>query len=73
MLHCEHANFCSVFFTDDGISIPCEYTSYVAPLSSSKLWNEARSCRSADKPVEVRSLLAVSLLSVTVHHMLMGC
>lgn len=40
------------FLKDDGISIPCQYTSYVAPLSSSKLWNEARSCRSADKPVE---------------------
>jgi len=25
-----------------GISIPCDYTSYVAPLSSSKLWNEVK-------------------------------
>jgi type II protein arginine methyltransferase len=25
---------------DTGISIPYEYTSYVAPISSSKLWNE---------------------------------
>jgi len=26
----------------DGISIPAEYTSYVAPLASSKLWNDAK-------------------------------
>lgn len=25
-----------------GISIPYEYTSYIAPISSSKLWNEVR-------------------------------
>ena len=43
-----------VFVVDDGISIPCQYTSYLAPLSSSKLWNEARSCRDPNKPVEVR-------------------
>ena len=23
-----------------GVSIPCDYTSYVAPLSAAKLWNE---------------------------------
>jgi len=28
-----------------GISIPVDYTSYVAPLSSSKLWNEVRNFR----------------------------
>eukprot|EP01089_Gocevia_fonbrunei_P005626 TRINITY_DN1610_c0_g1_i1.p1 TRINITY_DN1610_c0_g1~~TRINITY_DN1610_c0_g1_i1.p1 ORF type:complete len:656 (-),score=154.69 TRINITY_DN1610_c0_g1_i1:61-1932(-) len=28
---------------EDGISIPCEYTSFVAPLSSSKLYNEVKS------------------------------
>jgi len=42
-----------LYVTDDGISIPCQYTSYVAPLSSSKLWNEARSCRDHNKPIEV--------------------
>lgn len=26
----------------DGISIPAEYTSYVAPLTSAKLWNDAK-------------------------------
>lgn len=27
---------------DDGISIPCSYTSYIAPLASSKLHNEVK-------------------------------
>jgi len=31
------------FLKDDGISIPSSYTSFIAPLSSSKLWNEVRS------------------------------
>lgn len=26
-----------------GVSIPCSYTSYLAPISAAKLWNEARS------------------------------
>jgi len=30
------------FLKDDGISIPKSYTSYLAPISSSKLWNEVR-------------------------------
>jgi protein arginine N-methyltransferase 5 len=30
------------FLKPDGISIPYEYTSYIAPISSSKLWNEVR-------------------------------
>ena len=30
------------FLKEDGISIPYEYTSYIAPISSSKLWNEVR-------------------------------
>ncbi|ESN96246.1 hypothetical protein HELRODRAFT_68344 [Helobdella robusta] len=34
------------------ISIPCSYTSYVAPLQSSKLWNEAKLCRESGKPVD---------------------
>ena len=30
------------FLKEGGISIPAEYTSYVAPLASSKLWNDAK-------------------------------
>ena len=30
------------YLKPSGISIPCDYTSYVAPLSSPKLWNEVR-------------------------------
>jgi len=53
--------------TDDGLSIPCQYLSYVAPLSSSKLWNEARSCRDVNKPVEVRLHRSLSELLMTTH------
>ncbi|KAK2156327.1 hypothetical protein LSH36_216g04041 [Paralvinella palmiformis] len=40
------------FLKDDGISIPEQYTSYVSPLSSCKLWNEARLCKDLNKPPE---------------------
>uniref|UniRef100_A0A7N6F9V1 Protein arginine N-methyltransferase 5 n=1 Tax=Anabas testudineus TaxID=64144 RepID=A0A7N6F9V1_ANATE len=40
------------FLKDDGVSIPCSYTSFVAPLSSSKLYNEVRGCRERDKDPE---------------------
>jgi type II protein arginine methyltransferase len=30
------------FLKRDGTSIPCAYTSYVAPMSSEKLWNDVR-------------------------------
>lgn len=40
------------FPVDDGISIPCSYTSFLAPLSSSKLYNEVRGCRERDKDPE---------------------
>lgn len=40
------------FLKDDGISIPCEYTSYLAPLQSSKLYNEVRASKEKDKPAE---------------------
>lgn len=40
------------FPIDDGISIPCSYTSFLAPLSSSKLYNEVRGCRERDKDPE---------------------
>lgn len=39
-------------FSDDGVSIPCSYTSFLAPLSSSKLYNEVRGCRERDKDPE---------------------
>ena len=53
--------FCSA---DDGVSIPGEYTSFLAPISSSKLYNEVRACREKDRDPEVKShsLLAVSSL-----------
>lgn len=38
--------------SDDGVSIPCSYTSFLAPLSSSKLYNEVRGCRERDKDPE---------------------
>ncbi|XP_073973085.1 protein arginine N-methyltransferase 5 [Rhodnius prolixus] len=31
-----------MFLKDDGISIPCEYTSHLCPLQSHKLYNEAK-------------------------------
>ncbi|XP_052816495.1 protein arginine N-methyltransferase 5-like isoform X2 [Mya arenaria] len=40
------------FLKEDGISIPCEYTSYLAPLQSSKLYNEVRTTKDKDKPLE---------------------
>ena len=43
--------------TDDGVSIPCEYTSYLAPLQSAKLYNEVRASKDKDKPAEVGSFM----------------
>ena len=40
-------------FSEDGISIPKEYTSFLAPLSSPKLWNETRACKEVGKIPEV--------------------
>lgn len=37
------------YLKDDGISIPQSYTSYIAPVQSSKLYNELRSCQDKDK------------------------
>ncbi|KAK6176914.1 hypothetical protein SNE40_015120 [Patella caerulea] len=37
------------FLKDDGISIPCKYTSYLAPLQSSKLHNEVRMAKEKEK------------------------
>jgi protein arginine N-methyltransferase 5 len=44
-------------FVEDGISIPCSYTSYVAPISSSKVWNEVKlhdTLKSFETPYVVR-------------------
>ncbi|XP_066578980.1 protein arginine N-methyltransferase 5 [Amia ocellicauda] len=38
------------FLKEGGVSIPCSYTSFLAPLSSSKLYNEVRGCRERDRP-----------------------
>lgn len=40
-------------YSEGGLSIPESYTSYLAPISSSKLWNEARVCKDTGKPPEV--------------------
>ncbi|XP_058791996.1 protein arginine N-methyltransferase 5 [Phymastichus coffea] len=37
------------FLKDDGISIPCSYTSYIAPVQSPRLYNEVRGCKEKDK------------------------
>ncbi|XP_074023342.1 LOW QUALITY PROTEIN: protein arginine N-methyltransferase 5, partial [Numenius arquata] len=38
----------------DGVSIPCSYTSFLAPISSSKLYNEVRGCRERDRDPEAQ-------------------
>jgi hypothetical protein len=30
------------FLKDDGISIPCAYTSYLQPITAAKLWNDVK-------------------------------
>ncbi|KAM9328870.1 protein arginine N-methyltransferase 5 [Gastrophryne carolinensis] len=42
------------FLKEDGVSIPQEYTSYLAPICSSKLYNEVRACREKDKDPEAQ-------------------
>ncbi|KAM5178042.1 protein arginine N-methyltransferase 5 [Callospermophilus lateralis] len=42
------------FLKDDGVSIPGEYTSFLAPISSSKLYNEVRACREKDRDPEAQ-------------------
>ncbi|XP_068777944.1 protein arginine N-methyltransferase 5 isoform X2 [Struthio camelus] len=37
-----------------GVSIPCTYTSFLAPISSSKLYNEVRACRERDRDPEAQ-------------------
>ena len=43
--------FCCAL-SEDGVSIPSSYTSFLAPLSSSKLYNEVRGSRERDKEPE---------------------
>lgn len=46
-----------MLFTETGISIPSEYTSYVAPIMSSKLWNDVKvfeTLKSFETPYVVR-------------------
>lgn len=35
--------------SENGISIPCSYTSYIAPVQSSKLFNEVRQIKEPQK------------------------
>ncbi|XP_068027417.1 protein arginine N-methyltransferase 5 [Melanerpes formicivorus] len=39
---------------EGGVSIPCSYTSFLAPISSSKLYNEVRACRERDRDPEAQ-------------------
>ncbi|XP_071276320.1 protein arginine N-methyltransferase 5 isoform X3 [Agelaius tricolor] len=39
---------------EDGVSIPQSYTSFLAPVSSSKLYNEVRGCREHDRHPEAQ-------------------
>uniref|UniRef100_A0A8D0L0X2 Protein arginine N-methyltransferase 5 n=1 Tax=Sphenodon punctatus TaxID=8508 RepID=A0A8D0L0X2_SPHPU len=39
---------------EGGVSIPGEYTSFLAPISSSKLYNEVRACREKDRDPEAQ-------------------
>ncbi|VDO72426.1 unnamed protein product [Schistosoma margrebowiei] len=41
------------FQLDDGISIPCSYTSYVAPLQSLQIYNETRRSKDVSNAREV--------------------
>ncbi|XP_072885163.1 protein arginine N-methyltransferase 5-like [Hemitrygon akajei] len=42
------------FLKEDGVSIPSEYTSFLAPISSSKLYNEVRASREKDRDPEAQ-------------------
>ena len=55
----------NLLFIDDGISIPCEYTSYVAPMMSMKLHTETGMCKEPGKSPEVLSLITlIHLLAI---------
>lgn len=50
------------FLKQDGISIPCEYTSFVAPISTPKLWSD---CKSFDDPKYFETMYVVKLHNFT--------
>ena len=58
-LKLEIDEFCII--SEDGISIPTEYTSYIAPMQSSKLYNEVRTSREKDKAPDVSNNAFTSL------------
>lgn len=50
------------FVTDDGISIPCEYTSFLAPVSAAKLHYEVSQSSDAGKgPLVNNTVLAATM------------
>ena len=56
-------SFFCFFFLDDGISIPCEYTSFLAPISAPKLHYEVSQSNDSGKgPLVVYSLFLLLTL-----------
>ncbi|XP_041376377.1 protein arginine N-methyltransferase 5-like isoform X2 [Gigantopelta aegis] len=60
------------FLKDDGINIPCEYTSYLAPIQSVKLYNEVRACKTdkdkgPEAPFEMPYVVRLTVLNVEWH------
>ena len=53
-----------VFFTDDGISIPCEYTSFLAPIAAPKLHYEVSQSNDSGKGPLVTVMKFSQLFSV---------
>jgi len=49
------------YLKPSGISVPCDYTSYVAPLSSPKLWNEVRKFKDLTLTLTLTVTLTVTL------------
>lgn len=49
------------FLKDDGVSIPYSYTSYVAPVATSKLWNDVKAM---DDIKHLETIYVVDLYSV---------
>lgn len=52
------------FVSDDGISIPCEYTSFLAPISAPKLHYEVSQSNDSGKGPLVTDSLFLSLAKV---------
>lgn len=62
-----------VLSSEDGISIPSDYTSYMAPLQSAKLYSEFRVNKDKDKHPEVRLLSLHLYLKFQLHAILYVC